>query len=75
VSSTPLPLMANVTELAVAGNADADRVEADHVTAAATKAVADARSVTITEADRLVAEANRLVAEATQAGSSSSSSK
>jgi hypothetical protein len=59
--------MANVTELAAVSNADADRVKADHITAAATKAVADARSVTVPKADCLVAEANRLAAEATRA--------
>jgi hypothetical protein len=65
--STPRLLMANIIELAAASNTDADRDEADRVATATAKAVADACSATVAEANRLVAEADRLAAEATRA--------
>jgi hypothetical protein len=62
--STPLLLMANVTELAATGNTDADHAEADRIAAAA---AVDAHSTAIAEVDHQVVEADHLAAEATQA--------
>jgi hypothetical protein len=66
-ASTSLLLMAKVTKLAAAGNANADRAEADRLAAAATTIVVDVCSITVAEVDHMVVEADRLATEATRA--------